>query len=318
MDSIQAHSVSGRQANAVSGSKVLIVFAVVFITGWLAGAAAGLAARQIGLLLNLGETAGHTLSWISITGARLILWLPATWIVFKRSLLDISFRSGRGWWIDLLHGIGVTALAMAVVFVAARQAGWLSVDGWMWAALPIGVFLGRLWVTTLIDACVVLGEEVIFRGFLLTGLVQGWGRWPGLILMMLIFGAVHLPAYSEQGYDPLVLTLALSMAAVVGLVLGLVFLRTGSLWLPIGIHFAWNFVETDLLNLAGDRAAENLVGALTRLQGPLAAGGAGLGNVVLDAAAFALLCLGLWLTLRSGGSSPGEHPLKTIDAPGQS
>lgn len=46
------------------------------------------------------------------------------------------------------------------------------------------------------------------------------------------------------------------------------YLRTGSLWLPIGIHFAWNLLQDNLLNLPGERAGDALFGLATRQQGP--------------------------------------------------
>jgi hypothetical protein len=64
----------------------------------------------------------------------------------------------------------------------------------------------------------------------------------------------------------------------------------------VGIHFAWNFVETDLLNLTGDATNTHLMGAVTRLQGPLAPAGAGYGNaILLDLLAFVILSIGLGL-----------------------
>ena len=62
------------------------------------------------------------------------------------------------------------------------------------------------------------------------------------------------------------LTLAILLASLFGLLFGLIYLRTGSLWLPVALHFTWNFIENDLLNLSADFTNPNLVGAMTRLQ----------------------------------------------------
>lgn len=256
----------------------------------------GLATRQIGLLLHLSDPVGHTLSWLGITAARVIPWVVATHMVLKRRLRDLAFRLRPGWWFDLSGGIGITALAMLIVFLFSRWAGWLIVEGWMWQTLSLDAFLGTLWVTLLINTLVALGEEITFRAYLLTGLERAWGRWIGPAIMTVVFGLVHLPAYIAQGMQSLILVLAIALAAVMGMLLGLIYLRTGSLWLPVGIHFAWNFVENDLLNLTGDATNANLIGTMTRLQGPLLPTGAGYENaIVLDWAAFVILSIVIWL-----------------------
>lgn len=289
----------GMQQDKQLGWKTLGTFIPLFVIGWVAGMAAGLLMRQIGLLLHLSEPVGHTLSFVGITVARLIVWVPAAHLVLKRRLRDLAFRLQRGWWVDLLGGIGITALVIALVFIVSERLGWLIVEGWAWQTVPLGDWLGKVWASLVINTLVALGEELIFRAYLLTGLQVAWGRGKALVIMMLVFGLVHLPAYSEQGMQSLALIYALGLAAVIGAVLGLIYLRTGSLWMPIGIHLAWNLVENDVLNLPADLANPNLIGALTRLRGPFALTGNPYGNaLVLDTLAFALLCAGLWLRFR--------------------
>ncbi len=278
------------------GWKTLGAFVPIFVVGWIAGIVVGLATRQISLLLHLSDPVGHTLSWLGITAARVIPWVVAAHIVLKHRLHDFVFRLHPGWWFDLSGGIGITALAMLIVFLFSRWAGWLIVEGWMWQTLSLDAYLGTLWVTLLINTLVALGEEITFRAYLLTGLERAWGRWIGLAIMTVVFGLAHLPAYMEQEMQSLVLVLGIALAAVIGLLLGLTYLRTGSLWLPVAIHFAWNFVENDLLNLTGDATNGNLIGAMTRLQGPLLPTGAGYENaIVLDWAAFVILSSVVWL-----------------------
>lgn len=284
------------QQDKYLGWKTLGAFVPTFVAGWIAGIIVGLATRQISLFLHLSEPIGHTLPYMGVTIARLIFWVPVTHIVLKRRLRDLAFRLHPGWWSDLLGGVGITALAMVIVFMLSERIGWLVIEGWMWQSLSLDVFLGTLWVSLLINALVALGEEIIFRAYLLTGLKEAWGQWRGLAIMMVVFGIMHLPAYMAQGMHPLVLIVALTLAAILGAVFGLLYLRTGSLWLPLGIHFAWNFVENDLLNLTGDATNTHLIGAVTRLQGPLVPAGAAYGNAIaLDLLAFVILSIGLGL-----------------------
>ena len=143
-----------------------------------------------------------------------------------------------------------------------------------------------------------IGEETIFRGYLLTGLKTAWGKWIALAMMMVIFGLFHLPAYFEGGMRSGTLALGILLASLFGLLFGLIYLRTGSLWLPVSLHFSWNFIETDLLNLTADSTNPHLIGALTHLQNPLTMSEVTLGNVVvLEALAFLLIASGVWMWL---------------------
>jgi membrane protease YdiL (CAAX protease family) len=204
----------------------------------------------------------------------------------------------RGWWLDSIGGIGITGVAIAVVFLVAEGSGWLVVGGWSWENLALDAFAGTLWVSLGINVLVALGEEVIFRAYLLNGLDQVWGHGRAIAAMMLVFGVLHLPSYANLGMGLAALVGAVSLACAFGALFGIAYLRTRSLWLPTGVHFAWNFFENDVFNLPGSASNPNLVGALTRLQGPLdSVDGSG---VVLDLFAFALLCVGMraWLATR--------------------
>jgi membrane protease YdiL (CAAX protease family) len=102
----------------------------------------------------------------------------------------------------------------------------------------------------------------------LTGLNAAWGRWKALLGMAVAYGVMHLLAYSESGMQSATLALAILLAMLFGILFGLVRLQTGTLWMPTALHFTWNFLETDVLNLTGDIHNVNLVGAITRLQPP--------------------------------------------------
>jgi membrane protease YdiL (CAAX protease family) len=204
----------------------------------------------------------------------------------------------------LLFSLLLISSVLTLFFIAEVKAGWLVVDSWNWSTLPWEAWFRVAWVGLLVNVGVAIGEETVFRGYLLTGLRSAWGKWIGLVLMTMIFGLFHLPAYFEGGMRSGTLTLAILLASLFGLLFGLIYLRTSSLWLPVSLHFTWNFVETDLLNLTADPTNQNLVGALTRLQSPLTMSEVGWGNVVvLEMFAFGIIALGvgLWLNQRKQG-----------------
>jgi membrane protease YdiL (CAAX protease family) len=82
-----------------------------------------------------------------------------------------------------------------------------------------------------------VGEELLFRGYAFQVLASVAGALPVLILSSCLFALVHL---SNLNASPL----GILNTGGFGLVLGYAFLRSGDLWLPIGVHFGWNWALT--------------------------------------------------------------------------
>jgi len=82
-----------------------------------------------------------------------------------------------------------------------------------------------------------IGEEILFRGILQTGVASllGWGkptnraRWGAVGVTAMLFGMMHT---GTPHYIPALMLL--------GVLLGYVYERTGSLWVPIGLHMLFN------------------------------------------------------------------------------
>jgi hypothetical protein len=84
-------------------------------------------------------------------------------------------------------------------------------------------------------------EELMFRAILLRILARAFGlRW-GLVLSAVVFGLAHL----THGDWLAVVGIAINA----GLTLGLLYMATGSIWMSIGMHTAWDFTEDSLLGV---------------------------------------------------------------------
>jgi hypothetical protein len=86
-------------------------------------------------------------------------------------------------------------------------------------------------------------EETVFRGYVLRLVTERWGPAWGLTVSSLLFGLVHLmnPTPGAKGIEHFVGPVFITFEA--GLLMGALFLLTRRLWLPIGLHWAWNFFE---------------------------------------------------------------------------
>jgi membrane protease YdiL (CAAX protease family) len=139
----------------------------------------------------------------------------------------------------------VWALPIVLVtgLVAAALVSWFGVT----PESPLPPATDRAGVVLNIIAGAVLapiGEELFFRGFATTAWVKSFGVTRGIVIGGLVFAFVHVlnvEAVSfEQGL-PLALIGFLSRVPI-GLVLGWVFVRRGSIWASIGLHSAFNAI----------------------------------------------------------------------------
>lgn len=88
----------------------------------------------------------------------------------------------------------------------------------------------------------VLFEELIFRGALLYIAIKRIGMAKACLLSALCFGVYHWFSYGAFG-NPLQMTIILVMTGIAGWAFAYAFAKTGSLYLPIALHFAWNIVN---------------------------------------------------------------------------
>jgi len=78
------------------------------------------------------------------------------------------------------------------------------------------------------------GEEMLFRGYGFQVLLRAAGEWTTVLPVGVIFALLHAG-------NPHATWLGLANTAGFGIVFGYAFLRSHDLWLPIGLHFGWNF-----------------------------------------------------------------------------
>lgn len=145
------------------------------------------------------------------------------------------------WWRDLVVGslIGIASLALATAIAAA-------VGGLRFTASPRTMLLQV--VQTLVLSAVLfifaaLAEEALFRGYPLQTLTRAKLAWLGILLTSVPFAAFHLQNPNVVKGFTFINT------ALAGVWLAVAYLRTRSLWLPLGVHWAWNWALGSLFGL---------------------------------------------------------------------
>ena len=87
---------------------------------------------------------------------------------------------------------------------------------------------------------VAIFEETLIRGIIFRIVEEKLGSYISLILSAIIFGALHLMNQESSFIS------AACIAVEGGLLLGAAYIYSRNLWLPIAIHFAWNFMQSGI------------------------------------------------------------------------
>lgn len=146
----------------------------------------------------------------------------------------LGLHLDRWTWIDLGIGILISALVMAGIFVAEWSMGALTVEGFRAVGMDF-------WTELVKRAGFAFQEEFLFRSLMLSGLVLALGRkWLALGIMAVLFGVAHAT-------NPNASVFSVAGNALDGLLYGVAFLWSGRIWLPLGLHFAWNFFQGPVL-----------------------------------------------------------------------
>jgi membrane protease YdiL (CAAX protease family) len=132
------------------------------------------------------------------------------------------------WQQHLALGLGIATAMLAILVAACYLLGFVRMS-WTAEHVSPGILLSTFAFLALAAAV----EELVFRGLPLKLLVEGMGEWPAMIFMSALFGALHLE-------NPNSTWLGMINTIVAGILLSLAYIRTGSLWLPYGIHIGWN------------------------------------------------------------------------------
>jgi membrane protease YdiL (CAAX protease family) len=137
-----------------------------------------------------------------------------------------SFAGGAAIGIALFCAV----IAVLAVYGGAHIGGVTGYDGLVKAA-----------AASLVAA---VGEEIAFRGSVYRLLEEGFGTLIAIAISGAMFGLLHAGNHGATTAS----TLAIALEA--GILLAAAYVLTRSLWLPIGLHFGWNFTEGGIFGAA--------------------------------------------------------------------
>jgi membrane protease YdiL (CAAX protease family) len=230
--------ISGDERRLRAGWRLLIhtICLVVLLLGL--GLALGLLASLLGVdltALNDQSTAVVILNMLLVTVVITAVTWAARRFLDRRSFVSLGLTLDRHTLPDLLFGIELGGLLMALIYAFESAVGWLTFQGWAWQR-PGAAVVGPLLLALFQYLAVGYYEELFSRGYHLQNLVDGLNLPWGIFTSSAVFSLLHL-----VNPNPSVLSVIGILAA--GFFLAYGWVRTRQLWIPIGIHIGWNFFQ---------------------------------------------------------------------------
>ena len=140
-----------------------------------------------------------------------------------------------------VSGVALSAASVGILWLigAYRVVAVIPIAQWataMVAAIPLSISSGVL-------------EELAFRGVVARQIARTFNPLAAIVTSATLFGAVHLLN------DNATLAVCIGLAVQAGVLLAIAYLATGRLWVAMGLHFAWNFMQAGIVGgaLSGNK-----------------------------------------------------------------
>jgi len=158
------------------------------------------------------------------------------------------------------RGTLVGVALFGAVIVNLLTAGYYEVDGLGSVSGAAGLF-GFM-------AGAAVTEELLFRGILFRIAEERIGTWIALVLTGTLFGLVHLINPNADAWG------AVAIAIEAGGMLTAAYVATRRLWVPIGLHFGWNYAASGIFSteVSGNDTPQGLLDSVTSGPTPLTGG----------------------------------------------
>ncbi len=145
----------------------------------------------------------------------------------KRTITEFSLhRIGRSLLLGLTIGFVLQSLTILVIYLKGGYEV-IAVNPISHILIPLGLSVSY-----------AIGEEILFRGVLFRIMEEKLGTYIALLISALVFGLLHVLNPGSSLID------AFSIAVQAGLLLGVAYVYSRNLWLPIMVHFSWDFTES--------------------------------------------------------------------------
>lgn len=187
-------------------------------------------------LINLSSLIGAKLNQICISIVQVIGAILGlifyTRFVERRSLIELNFRA---FFKEFGIGFGIGVVLISLVVACMYFSGVLQFTAFNGYHNMFNFF--GAWITA------AFIEEFIFRGIIFKLTEEALGTFIALVIQAALFGFVHF-SNPNAGLLP-----ALAISIEAGILLAAIYLLTRRLWMAIGMHFSWNWMQGSIYDI---------------------------------------------------------------------
>jgi len=142
---------------------------------------------------------------------------------------EMGITWGKDSWLDIIFGIIIGFIAMSGIFFVESRFSLISITAINMRKLSVVVALQILAMATL--------EEFACRGLMLNGLMElTKNKYIAVLVSAVIFGMAHAG-------NPHATAISIISNSLGGVMYAIAYLESKSLYLPIALHFSWNFFQ---------------------------------------------------------------------------
>lgn len=238
-----------------AGPSPFVVFGAIVAVSYFIGALLGVVleglfaaagvevAGPIGQLIGGLLTAAVFLAVIRLTvvGTGSLSWSEMGLRRFDRTAVS-QLLTGAAFALPVIAITAVVGLVLVSIFGVVSP-----------SPLPPTGQLSGLLVQLLAGAILApIAEEIVFRGFAITAWRRTIGDQRAIVRAALLFALAHVVAVEAGSFGEAIGLIAVGMGTrlPVAWALGVLFVRTGSLWAPIGLHAVFNGLLLTLAHLS--------------------------------------------------------------------
>lgn len=158
-------------------------------------------------------------------------------------------KNGGKLFAGILIGSGLQSLTILVIYL---YGGFRIV-----AVNPVSILI----IPFTVAFTIAIIEEILLRGIVFRITEEKWGSTIALIISGVIFGGIHL-------INAHVTLISVLCTTFVGVLLAASYMYYRNLWLPIAIHFAWNFTQNGIFGAitSGNEKTSSLL--TSKISGP--------------------------------------------------
>lgn len=242
---MNARQIFFNQANRLRSGWRLLIFVILFLFLLFLISTGIRIVYAISVLAaptrSLGRFTQDIVFRTGFLSAALVAGIICTWLLEGLPARAVGLSFKVPWLREFLVGtlLGILSLALAAGIATAGGGLSFTIPG----SGTILQVIKTLLLSGVIFIIAALAEEVLFRGYPLQTLTRARLAVLGVLLTSVPFAAVHLDNPNSTGAFPFINT------ALAGIWLAVAYLRTRTLWFPLGVHWAWNWALGSLFGL---------------------------------------------------------------------